>query len=118
MAKIRFRRVPNLSGTLNPNTIYFVKEPGNETFKFYITNSSSIPVPLDAVSEADLPGGQVEYRFDTSSTEWVVNHNLNKKPDPLVFVNDHRVYTGIVYVDNNTLKITFKNPQVGYVLVS
>lgn len=50
----------------------------------------------------------------TNSTEWVINHNLNKLPSITVLDSaENTVIGNVEYLDNNNVKITFNFPFSG-----
>ena len=55
----------------------------------------------------------------TPSTEWIINHNLNKKPrvDILDDTGDP-IHTTVRHVDDNTLRILFKQAKSGEAILS
>jgi len=61
--------------------------------------------------------GQQEFEFPDPAEEWIVNHALNKKPDPIILVAGKKVLSVIEYIDNDILKIIHKRPQVGSVIL-
>lgn len=66
------------------------------------------------MSEDYLPDSrQLEFTFNTPSTEWIVNYNLRKKKsDPTILVGGNVIFSGYEFIDNDILSLTFKRPQV------
>ncbi|MBO9614210.1 MAG: hypothetical protein J7619_16005 [Dyadobacter sp.] len=60
---------------------------------------------------------QLEFPFTTPAEEWIVNHNLNKKPDPLILIGGKKVMSDVQYIDNDVFKIIHTKPQTGSVLI-
>jgi hypothetical protein len=58
------------------------------------------------------------FEFDTPAEEWIVNHNLNKMPIPNIIIGGKMVWSTIVYIDNDILKIIFSKPTAGIVTFS
>lgn len=61
-------------------------------------------------------------KFDTPSTEWVFQHNLNRLVTSDVFIDKNGAKYKILplsveVVDLNQIKVTFSQPQTGLVKV-
>ena len=55
-----------------------------------------------------------EYTQNVASNEWLINHNLNKKPSVMTVDSADNVVIGEeTYIDNNNLRIYFKNKFKG-----
>lgn len=54
------------------------------------------------------------HRQDTASSEWIVSHNLGKKPAVVVVDSaEDVVYGNITYTNDNTVTLTFSGPFSG-----
>ncbi|ACT96709.1 hypothetical protein [Dyadobacter fermentans] len=60
---------------------------------------------------------QIEYPFMTPAEEWIVAHNLNKKPDPLILIGGKKVLSDVQYLDNDVFKVIHSKPQTGSVII-
>lgn len=67
------------------------------------------------------PVGVQRYKHTqtTASSEWIIQHNLNKEMVVCdAFVNNNIILPQSVdIIDNNTVKITWSSPKVGYASV-
>jgi hypothetical protein len=60
-------------------------------------------------------GATFEEFFNSPSNSWVVNHNLQRYPVPVVFVSGVAVTADVSYGSENQLTVTFLSPQTGKV---
>lgn len=88
--------------------------------------SPVVPDPInsqDAANKGYIDGlvaessGQVVFEFTSPAEEWVVPHNLNKMPDPIIKIGGKKVWSDIQYVDNDIIKIIHKKAQTGFVYI-
>lgn len=76
---------------------------------------------IDLTSEYNGGGGgeggndsYYEHIQNTASDEWIINHNLNKKPSITTVDSADNVVVGEeTYIDENNVKITFKGKFKG-----
>ncbi|MDR6805574.1 hypothetical protein J2Y45_002117 [Dyadobacter sp. BE34] len=61
---------------------------------------------------------QLEFPFNTPAEEWIVTHNLNKKPDPNILVGGMKVMSDVQYIDNDVFKIIHTKPETGLVIIT
>jgi hypothetical protein len=79
-------------------------------------NGTSISVPQKSTTNVTVFGlksvgvsdANFEYEQTSSSNEWQINHNLNKKPSvTIVDTGDNVVVGEVQYIDNNNLTVSF-----------
>lgn len=59
------------------------------------------------------------FEMGVAQNEWVITHNLNKRPDVKVVDSAGSVFDpGIEYIDDNTVKITMNAPFKGYAYIN
>ena len=64
-----------------------------------------------------------QFSFDTPATEWIVNHGLGKYVTSDVFLFDANnrpakaLPLELIYIDENTVKVVFSQPQRGFIKV-
>jgi len=55
------------------------------------------------------------FEMGVAQNEWVITHNLNKRPSVVVVDSANTVFEpGVEYIDDNTVKITMNAPFKGY----
>ena len=68
----------------------------------------------EILARIDRGGNTFVFEFDASQSEWIINHNLNKKPTVTVVDSADTVMTcAKEYIDMNNVKITFNAPFKG-----
>ena len=66
------------------------------------------------IGVSDEPDKHFSYRQYSASDEWIIQHNLNKQPSVTVVDSAGTVVVGeVIYLDMNTVKITFTAPFSG-----
>ncbi|SDE82509.1 hypothetical protein SAMN04487996_107103 [Dyadobacter soli] len=60
---------------------------------------------------------QIEFPFSSPAEEWIVTHNLNRKPDPLILIDGKKVLSDVQYLDNDVFKVIHSKPQTGSVII-
>ena len=79
-------------------------------------NGTSISLPQKSITNVTISGlrstgtsdANFEYQQTSSSSEWQINHNLNKKPSvTIVDTGDNVVVGEVQYIDNNNLTVSF-----------
>jgi len=98
-----------LSEDLEADALYFIKAPGDTSFKMHLTNNQGVPFPLEATAAA------LRFDFPIPSTEWHVNHNLNRRPSVNIIIDNERWESAVNYPDANNLVVVFNRPRGGTV---
>lgn len=108
--------------------------PSDYQVKLKVTQTSNEYIPVELVNERELledikkrleelpnttnqanQSSSYLHQQSIASTEWVINHNLNRYPDPVVIDSAGTMIQGAVqYNDRNTLTITFNVPVLGH----
>lgn len=88
------------------------------TYSLRITKSFLNQDNLDETKENEIiaKGADKFFIFDqlTSSSEWLINHNLEKYPSVTIIDSaGTNVIGDIIYIDNNNLKIIFSSKMSG-----
>ncbi len=101
---------------------------GNETVKLVILEES--PAEL-VIHEQEAPkvviglgfpvgnsgggaGGFPYSRNGVPAAEWIIEHNLSRKPSVTVVLDSgEQVFADVFYTSTNTLTVTFAEPQTG-----
>lgn len=65
----------------------------------------------------DSVKGELEYIFDTPAEEWIINHNLNRRPIPNIIIGGKQAGSNVEYIDNDILKIIHSKPLTGIVTI-
>lgn len=95
----------------NPDTID-VKH--DETLEGNGTTANPLKLSDELLAEIHRGGNTFVFEFDASQSEWIINHNLNKKPTVTVVDSADTVMTcAKEYIDMNNVKITFNAPFKG-----
>lgn len=110
MSQVQNFKVAELPDTLLPDTVYYVKRASDARARIYVTTSMGVPVEIDGVNDA-------EFHFNTPAEEWIVTHNLNRKPDPLILIGGQKVMSDVQYLDNDVFKVIHSKPQTGVVVI-
>lgn len=107
-----------------------LKKTGNQTktsgvLEFMV--SPVVPAPAssgDAANKGyvdsqiqDSAKGELVFEFESASEEWIINHNLNRMPEPTIIVGGKKVMSDVEYIDNDALKIIHSAPQTGKVTI-
>lgn len=64
------------------------------------------------------PMGLTAVRFAVPSSTWTLTHNLNSRPDVLLFIDSdpgEAVITDVTYPDLNTLVVSWPSPESGWI---
>ena len=78
------------------------------------TTPSPLGISGELLKEIHRGGNTFVFEFDASQSEWVITHNLEKKPDVTVVDSADNVLTcDVRYIDSNTVKIIFNAPFKG-----
>ena len=77
-----------------------------------LQNTIVIPTPTTSMSIKGVTGGGGDAHYmhtqGTAEANWVVSHNLNKKPSVTVVDSmDNIVHGEVEYLNNNTVSLTF-----------
>ena len=95
----------------NPDTID-VKH--DETLEGKGTTANPLKLSDELLAEIHRGGNTFVFEFDASQSEWIINHNLNKKPTVTVVDSADTVMTcAKEYIDMNNVKIIFNAPFKG-----
>lgn len=112
--------------------IYFAQEFGNyphfgvdvtnnELFNSIVLlipniNSSGVVLNYEkSIYNLQISNSYFKYSSDMPRQEWVIQHNLNKKPSVVITDTAGSLYEGdVFYNDDNNLTITFSAPFNGY----
>lgn len=94
--------------TINSNGQTFAIEPVSETEWIAFTTGN--------ISGGGVSDKNFVYTQGVASASWTVNHNLGKRCAVQVLDNAfNEVEAEIIWVDDDTVTVTFNNPQTGYV---
>ncbi|CAG5072879.1 hypothetical protein DYBT9623_04419 [Dyadobacter sp. CECT 9623] len=101
---------------------------GNETKSSGVLTfalSPVVPMPTasnHAASKAYVDSmshtSDMEFIFDNPSEEWIITHNLNRKPDTNIVIGGYKVISDVQYIDNDVLKIIHTKPEIGLVILT
>ena len=100
------------------NKIVYDRKVITTTYSLRITKSFLNQDNLDETKENEViaKGADKFFIFDqlTSSSEWLINHNLEKYPSVTIIDSaGTNVIGDIIYIDNNNLKIIFSSKMSG-----
>lgn len=109
MQEVRHYKVKVLPINPRPNSVYYVKNTGDEDVTTYITDLNGIPVSLlDQTGTVVGDKNYVHTQLSAANT-WVVEHNLDKYVSVVVVDSGNSVVIGdIEYNDKNKVTITFQ----------
>lgn len=103
---------PNPKRTDQYGNLFFYTTPGD-----YVLEYSTARIPI-IVEEMETGAGSGSYTHlePTPAAVWIVTHNLNRYPDPVVFLAsdpDVPVWTDLEYPDSNHTTLIFDAPVAG-----
>ena len=86
----------------------------DETLEGKGSLSAPLKLSQELLDEIRRGGNTFVFEFDASQSEWIINHNLNKKPTITVVDSANTVVTCTEeYIGTNNVKITFNAPFKG-----
>lgn len=86
----------------------------DETLEGRGTTDNPLKLSDELLAEIHRGGNTFVFEFDASQSEWIINHNLNKKPTVIVVDSADTVMTcAKEYIGTNSVKITFNAPFKG-----
>lgn len=86
----------------------------DETLEGRGTTDNPLKLSDELLAEIHRGGNTFVFEFDASQSEWIINHNLNKKPAVTVVDSADTVMTcAKEFIDMNNVKITFNAPFKG-----
>ena len=86
----------------------------DETLEGRGTTDNPLKLSDELLAEIRRGGNTFVFEFDASQSEWIINHNLNKKPTVMVVDSADTVMTcATEFIDMNNVKITFNAPFKG-----
>ena len=86
----------------------------DETLEGKGLEDSPLKLSAELLAEIHRGGNTFVFEFDASQSEWIIEHNLNKKPSITVVDSADTVMTcAKEFVDMNNVKITFNAPFKG-----
>ena len=109
MQEVKHYKVKVLPINPRPNSVYYVKNTGDEDVTTYITDLNGIPVPL--LDQTGIAIGDKTYIHTqlSASNIWEVQHNLGKYVSVVIVDSGESVVIGdIEYNDSNKVTLTFQ----------
>lgn len=109
MQEVKHYKVKVLPINPRPNSVYYVKNTGEEDVTTYITDLDGVPVPLiDQIGTVIGDKNYVHLQLSASNI-WEIQHNLNKYVSVVIVDSGESVVFGdIEYNDNNKVTVTFQ----------
>lgn len=108
--------IQNVSDTINARIDDEVEALNSEIEnKVETVNGSDLIGVSRENNEVTITSKTFVFEQAIPATEWVINHNLNKRPSiDLTYYNGDRFEAYKQYVNNNQVVIYHKNPTVGF----
>jgi hypothetical protein len=109
MQEVKHYKVKVLPTNPRPNSVYYVKNTGDEDVTTFITDLNGVPVPLVDTSGAPVGDKNYVHIQLAASNVWEIQHNLDKFVAVFVVDSGESVVIGdIEYNDTNKITIRFQ----------
>lgn len=109
MQEVKHYKVKVLPTNPRPNSVYYVKNTGDEDVTTFITDLNGVPVPLVDMSGAPVGDKNYVHVQLAASNVWEIQHNLDKYVAVFIVDSAESVVIGdIEYNDTNKVTIRFQ----------
>jgi hypothetical protein len=114
--RVKFFRVKALPDVPVPNAIYYVRPDGSQTVTEYVVDNAGVASIVGGGGTAVVP---FEFTQGSASAQWIVNHNLGRRPAAVTVLNPGglEVIAEVVHSSLNQLIIALATPSTGRAIV-
>lgn len=100
MQEVKHYKVKVLPTNLRPNSVYYVKDTGEEDVKTFITDMNGLAVPLVDNSEQGIDDKNYIHTQLSAASTWEITHNLNKYVSVTIVDSGNNVVVGDIQYDS------------------